>query len=262
MLPGPSSPRDRADPSRGALPSASLASERDPSPSRPGPPRIPHSLPSIRELHPGLRLPSPIPLSPTAASGSGHGHLQLHGYPVASGSTLGECISRPRSCPDPYSGSCCRPSSICRRLRRRRRRTGTTQEEASSPGPQLHRCGTRSHLELLREIDLTAHAFFARTPKSFFLHSPSLLRTPRTSMRITQNASGVRSSVIGRWLSHLRGVSCLIVDKLGTCRAQPCGPCTRRGEPSKCQWHIIEPMYAFLDLSGSCSDDTSEGRSM
>lgn len=27
------------------------------------------------------------------------------------------------------------------------------------------------------------------------------------------------------------------------CRAQPCGPCTRRNEQGKCQWHIVEPMY-------------------
>ncbi|KAH9843124.1 uncharacterized protein C8Q71DRAFT_236297 [Rhodofomes roseus] len=29
-------------------------------------------------------------------------------------------------------------------------------------------------------------------------------------------------------------------------RAQPCGPCTRRGEPQKCQWHIIEPMEKYV----------------
>lgn len=94
MLPGPSSPHDRADPTRSVLPSASLDSERVPSPNRPGPSRIQHTLPPIRELHPGLPLSSPIPLSPTAASGPGPGHLQLHGYPVASASTLGECSSR------------------------------------------------------------------------------------------------------------------------------------------------------------------------
>ena len=26
-------------------------------------------------------------------------------------------------------------------------------------------------------------------------------------------------------------------------RAQPCGPCTRRGEQSKCQWRTLEPVY-------------------
>ncbi|KAI0345103.1 hypothetical protein BDW22DRAFT_994620 [Trametopsis cervina] len=29
-------------------------------------------------------------------------------------------------------------------------------------------------------------------------------------------------------------------------RAQPCGPCSRRGEQSKCQWHIIEPMEKYV----------------
>lgn len=29
-------------------------------------------------------------------------------------------------------------------------------------------------------------------------------------------------------------------------RAQPCGPCTRRGEQNKCQWHIIEPMEKYV----------------
>ncbi|PCH37929.1 hypothetical protein WOLCODRAFT_142321 [Wolfiporia cocos MD-104 SS10] len=29
-------------------------------------------------------------------------------------------------------------------------------------------------------------------------------------------------------------------------RAQPCGPCVRRGEHSKCQWHIIEPMEKYV----------------
>ncbi|KAL6298623.1 hypothetical protein BKA93DRAFT_45072 [Sparassis latifolia] len=29
-------------------------------------------------------------------------------------------------------------------------------------------------------------------------------------------------------------------------RAQPCGPCARRGEHLKCQWHIIEPMEKYV----------------
>ncbi|CAL1705458.1 unnamed protein product [Somion occarium] len=29
-------------------------------------------------------------------------------------------------------------------------------------------------------------------------------------------------------------------------RAQPCGPCARRGEQHKCQWHIIEPMEKYV----------------
>ncbi|TBU50292.1 hypothetical protein BD309DRAFT_499817 [Dichomitus squalens] len=29
-------------------------------------------------------------------------------------------------------------------------------------------------------------------------------------------------------------------------RANPCGPCVRRGEQSKCQWHIIEPMEKYV----------------
>ncbi|OSX65517.1 hypothetical protein POSPLADRAFT_1054255, partial [Postia placenta MAD-698-R-SB12] len=29
-------------------------------------------------------------------------------------------------------------------------------------------------------------------------------------------------------------------------RAQPCGPCVRRGEHHKCQWHIIEPMEKYV----------------
>ncbi|KAI0797468.1 hypothetical protein C8Q75DRAFT_1773 [Abortiporus biennis] len=29
-------------------------------------------------------------------------------------------------------------------------------------------------------------------------------------------------------------------------RAQPCGPCSRRGEQQKCQWHIIEPMEKYV----------------
>ncbi|KAI0693337.1 hypothetical protein BC835DRAFT_1083227 [Cytidiella melzeri] len=29
-------------------------------------------------------------------------------------------------------------------------------------------------------------------------------------------------------------------------RAQPCGPCSRRGEQNKCQWHIIEPMEKYV----------------
>ncbi|KAF8235511.1 hypothetical protein L208DRAFT_752498 [Tricholoma matsutake] len=29
-------------------------------------------------------------------------------------------------------------------------------------------------------------------------------------------------------------------------RAQPCAPCTRRGEQSKCQWHIIEPVEKYV----------------
>ncbi|KAH9952169.1 hypothetical protein B0H21DRAFT_880333 [Amylocystis lapponica] len=29
-------------------------------------------------------------------------------------------------------------------------------------------------------------------------------------------------------------------------RAQPCGPCARRGEHNKCQWHIIEPMEKYV----------------
>ncbi|KAI0093766.1 hypothetical protein BDY19DRAFT_989309 [Irpex rosettiformis] len=29
-------------------------------------------------------------------------------------------------------------------------------------------------------------------------------------------------------------------------RAQPCGPCSRRGEQSKCQWNIIEPMEKYV----------------
>ncbi|TCD67289.1 hypothetical protein EIP91_000312 [Steccherinum ochraceum] len=28
--------------------------------------------------------------------------------------------------------------------------------------------------------------------------------------------------------------------------AQPCGPCSRRGEQQKCQWHIIEPMEKYV----------------
>jgi hypothetical protein len=29
-------------------------------------------------------------------------------------------------------------------------------------------------------------------------------------------------------------------------RAQPCGPCTRRGEQTKCQWHIVEPIEKYV----------------
>ncbi|OCH93838.1 hypothetical protein OBBRIDRAFT_252755 [Obba rivulosa] len=29
-------------------------------------------------------------------------------------------------------------------------------------------------------------------------------------------------------------------------RAQPCGPCAKRGEHAKCQWHIIEPMEKYV----------------
>ncbi|KAH9931698.1 uncharacterized protein BXZ73DRAFT_101608 [Epithele typhae] len=29
-------------------------------------------------------------------------------------------------------------------------------------------------------------------------------------------------------------------------RANPCGPCVRRGEQSKCKWHIIEPMEKYV----------------
>ncbi|TFK66670.1 hypothetical protein BDN72DRAFT_132692 [Pluteus cervinus] len=29
-------------------------------------------------------------------------------------------------------------------------------------------------------------------------------------------------------------------------RAQPCAPCTRRGEQSKCQWHIVEPIEKYV----------------
>ncbi|PIL24348.1 transcription factor [Ganoderma sinense ZZ0214-1] len=29
-------------------------------------------------------------------------------------------------------------------------------------------------------------------------------------------------------------------------RANPCGPCVRRGEQTKCQWHIIEPMEKYV----------------
>ncbi|KAL0955264.1 hypothetical protein HGRIS_004154 [Hohenbuehelia grisea] len=29
-------------------------------------------------------------------------------------------------------------------------------------------------------------------------------------------------------------------------RSQPCGPCSRRGEQAKCQWHIVEPMVFSL----------------
>ncbi|TFK90291.1 hypothetical protein K466DRAFT_583881 [Polyporus arcularius HHB13444] len=29
-------------------------------------------------------------------------------------------------------------------------------------------------------------------------------------------------------------------------RANPCGPCVRRGEQSKCQWHIIEPLEKYV----------------
>ncbi|KAH8106939.1 hypothetical protein BXZ70DRAFT_262413 [Cristinia sonorae] len=29
-------------------------------------------------------------------------------------------------------------------------------------------------------------------------------------------------------------------------RAQPCGPCSRRGEQHRCQWHIIEPMEKYV----------------
>ncbi|KAI0748442.1 hypothetical protein C8Q80DRAFT_1120889 [Daedaleopsis nitida] len=29
-------------------------------------------------------------------------------------------------------------------------------------------------------------------------------------------------------------------------RANPCGPCVRRGEQAKCQWHIIEPMEKYV----------------
>ncbi|KZT09569.1 uncharacterized protein LAESUDRAFT_810571 [Laetiporus sulphureus 93-53] len=32
-------------------------------------------------------------------------------------------------------------------------------------------------------------------------------------------------------------------------RAQPCGPCVRRGEPNKCQWHVIEPMEKYVTRS-------------
>ncbi|KAG8214962.1 hypothetical protein J3R82DRAFT_8355 [Butyriboletus roseoflavus] len=30
--------------------------------------------------------------------------------------------------------------------------------------------------------------------------------------------------------------------------AQPCGPCTRRGEQSKCQWRTLEPVYVKLGI--------------
>ncbi|EDR02818.1 uncharacterized protein LACBIDRAFT_308109 [Laccaria bicolor S238N-H82] len=29
-------------------------------------------------------------------------------------------------------------------------------------------------------------------------------------------------------------------------RTQPCAPCTRRGEQSKCQWHIVEPVEKYV----------------
>jgi hypothetical protein len=29
-------------------------------------------------------------------------------------------------------------------------------------------------------------------------------------------------------------------------RAQPCGPCTRRNEQAKCQWHIVEPIEKYV----------------
>ncbi|EMD38137.1 hypothetical protein CERSUDRAFT_104744 [Gelatoporia subvermispora B] len=29
-------------------------------------------------------------------------------------------------------------------------------------------------------------------------------------------------------------------------RTQPCGPCAKRGEHSKCQWHIVEPMEKYV----------------
>ncbi|EPS94767.1 hypothetical protein FOMPIDRAFT_1133696 [Fomitopsis schrenkii] len=117
-----------------------------------------HTLPPIRELHPGLPLPSPMPLSPTAASGSGHGHMQLHSYPVASGSTLGL-----------------------------RRSVDDSDAEGDAQEP----------------------------PKK---------KRRRQALSCTE--------------CKRRKIKCD--------RAQPCGPCTRRGEPSKCQWHIIEPMEKYV----------------
>ncbi|KAI0647459.1 hypothetical protein C8Q79DRAFT_1009555 [Trametes meyenii] len=32
-------------------------------------------------------------------------------------------------------------------------------------------------------------------------------------------------------------------------RANPCGPCVRRGEQAKCQWHVIEPMEKYVTRS-------------
>ncbi|KAF9465522.1 hypothetical protein BDZ94DRAFT_349338 [Collybia nuda] len=29
-------------------------------------------------------------------------------------------------------------------------------------------------------------------------------------------------------------------------RSQPCAPCTRRGEQSRCQWHIVEPIEKYV----------------
>ncbi|KZV62225.1 hypothetical protein PENSPDRAFT_257402 [Peniophora sp. CONT] len=32
-------------------------------------------------------------------------------------------------------------------------------------------------------------------------------------------------------------------------RAHPCGPCTRRGDQAKCQWHVIEPVDKYVSRS-------------
>lgn len=60
-----------------------------------------------------------------------------------------------------------------------------------------------------------------------------------------QSVNGAKSSVTGSVSSPIR---CLETSEAVFFRAQPCGPCTRRGEQSKCQWRTLEPVYVKFDV--------------
>lgn len=74
---------------------------------------------------------------------------------------------------------------------------------------------------------------------SSIIRNRALCPLVRSSLR-SQSARDVRSSVIGWQSSYSLHI---IHVKLRHCRAHPCGPCTRRNDQHKCQWHVIEPVY-------------------
>ncbi|KAI9065438.1 hypothetical protein FKP32DRAFT_1590616 [Trametes sanguinea] len=65
------------------------------------------------------------------------------------------------------------------------------------------------------------------------------------------------ASIVLAYRALIYSCSCPRLNCLAECkrrkikcdRANPCGPCVRRGEQAKCQWHVIEPMEKYVTRS-------------
>lgn len=226
-----SRPRDSPSPRR-----TPLVPEETGRPSRSSYTAQQTSLPSIRQLHPYLP-----PSSNMSQHAPGAGEGSSYSYPPPQ-QQPGYAVGMHHESPQQQTTS-----------DRSRGRGDSDAEGEGEPGPPKKK-RRRQALSCTGALELFDHV--SRSNEYHLSSSKHVLSSAHphpccyschsvTNPTMLQNVNEERLNVTG---SCPRSISALVIcayfpQPQPSIRAQPCGPCSRRGEQTKCQWHIVEPMY-------------------